>query len=60
MLQYRKDYRQYENGFTNVGGVSYCGTKIKTVIIQERSALPEKVMQVVLSENSATEAAITT
>lgn len=29
MLQYRKDYRQYENGFTNVGGVSYCGTKIK-------------------------------
>ena len=34
--------------------------EIKTVIIQERSALPEKVMQVVLSENSATEAAITT
>ena len=44
-----------KNGFTNVGGV-----RLKTVIIQERSALPEKVMQVVLSENSATEAAITT
>ena len=40
-----------KNGFTNVGGVSYCGTKIKNCY---------KVMQVVLSENSATEAAITT
>lgn len=49
-----------KNGFTNVGGVSYYGTKIKNCYNTGTVSLTGKGMQVVLSENSVMEAAITT